>query len=110
MTPDEFWQILHDTQPPADIFYRLYHDESGRPVCYSMEDLPGNYIDIDQETYTRSSRWVRVRDGKLEDWKPWLRSAKLIPGSAGTLCMIQDVMLVSDQGTQRWSMKAHDQD
>jgi hypothetical protein len=110
MTPDEFWQILHDVRPAADIFYRLYYDGSGRPICYSMEDLPGNYIDIDQDAYARSSKWVRVRDGRLEDWRPWLHPTKLVPGSVGTACVPWDVMLVSIKGTQQWSMKRYDQD
>ena len=62
MTPEEFWKILHDISEPQPVFFRLYYDaRNGRPLSYSMEDLPGTYITIDADTYRRSSFAVRVR-------------------------------------------------
>jgi len=111
MTPEEFWQILHAAPAPQPVFYRLYHDDRGRPICYSMEDLPGTYISIDQATYAHGSKWVRVRDGRLHQYRPWLQPAKLVPGDQGTGCDVDDVMIVKSHGDiKKWSMKTYDQD
>lgn len=89
---------------PVPVFYRLYHDAHGRPLFYSMEDVPGTYIEIDQAAYARSSMWVRVIDGKLVDVS-WHVPQKLRPGESGTLCHGHDVSIVSscEQG-QYWRL------
>ena len=111
MTAEEFWQILHEIPASRPVFYRLYHDESGVPICYSMEDLPGTYIEIDQSTYARNSKWVRIKRGQLVEHKPWLQATKLVPGDQGTQCDVLDVMIVTSQGpTQKWMLQTHDQD
>jgi len=107
MTPEEFWNILHAVPEPAPIFYRLYHDDQGILLFYSMEDLPGNYIDIDKETFFQSSTNVRVRDGQL------IRtsintSRKLVPSDIGVACDPNDVAIVSDSSHNRWAVKTYD--
>ena len=65
MTPEEFWNVLHSAPEPRPVFYRLYHDVTGVPLFYAMEDLPGTYIEIDQDTHTRiasaSAQWTTGR-------------------------------------------------
>ncbi len=70
MTPEEFWAILHAPVEVSPIFYRLYYNDDGTPLCYSMEDLSGNYIEIDVDTYHRGSSHVRVINGRLKEIKP----------------------------------------
>jgi hypothetical protein len=85
-----------DRQEPDPVFFRLYHDEQGSPVVYSMEDLPGTYIEIDQATYAKNSYQVRVINGKLIHIDYAKVYSKLRPGDSGTPCHPQDVAIVVD--------------
>lgn len=90
---------------PPEIFYRLYHDDQGRPLAYSMEAAPGTYIEITAEQYQRSSFLVRVRQGKIEPIE-FLDFHKLVPNGAGQSCHAQDVTVIStDINSIKWSPK-----
>ena len=94
---DDFWAEvarLTQPQPEVKIFYRLYHDDEGHPLFYSMEDLPGNYIEIDRETYSLSSSDVRVVDGKLRKLDKIRSVSKLRPNTDGTPCDPRDICIV----------------
>jgi hypothetical protein len=106
MTEEEFWAILLDVPPPAPIFYRAYYNSDGWVETYSMEDLPGNYIEVDQPTYVISPR-ARVVDGKLCVVKPASTVNKLVPSVTGTPCHPQDICLVANQEPNtKWSLKS----
>jgi hypothetical protein len=98
---------------PVPITYRLYHDEQGRPLIYTMEALPGEYIEVDQATYILASHHVRVVDNKLMILPQTLSVAKLRPNAKhGMPCDPRDVCVIvgNDQPNQRWSMSNNDQD
>jgi hypothetical protein len=84
---------------PQPVCYRLYYDEHGKPVTYSMEDLPGNYIEVDPQTYAIGSFRVRVVDQKLIHIQPKIQVKKLQPNTeTGTPCSAFDVcVVVSEQ-------------
>jgi hypothetical protein len=109
MTPEEFWSILHHMPEPQPVFYRLYHDDQGRPLFYSMEDQPGTYIEIDQATFALGSMNVRVRDGKLIEIT-WATTTKLVPGNSGSPCHPDNVAVIvaEDQPHIRWSKKTYE--
>ncbi len=65
MTPDEFWATLQAMPEPHPVFYRLYYTDLGEPVCYTMEDIPGKYIEVDQSTYALADYNVRVVNSQL---------------------------------------------
>lgn len=127
MTPEEFWAIWQESAPEQKpVFYRLYYNEHGEPLFYSMEDLPGNYIEIDQETFNRSPSNVRVVDGEIKilssspvyklvpEKEVWART-KLVPISPnekGVCCDPRDICVVvsKDQPHQKWSMKRYETD
>ena len=106
MTPEEFWDILHNMPEPRPVFYRLYYNNAGEPVCYSMEDQPGNYIDIDAETFGLAPLNVRVVNRMLK-YIPTRTSQKIVPGTAGTLCHPQSVAVVVTQNGTPWSKQTY---
>jgi len=108
MTDEEFWKILTDVPVPTALYYRLYHDQHGVPLFYSMEDLPGTYIEIDQETYSRNPSSVRVHNGKLYELTKNITS-KLTPSETGTPCHSNDVCIVVFESSphQRWSKQTY---
>lgn len=111
-TTDNFWTAWNNWQPapPARLFYRLYHDEHGDLLFYSMEDLPGNYIEIDQKTFAASPSNVKVIDGKLK-YLITTKTKKIVPGNnVGTACHPKDVCVVVDpeQSHVKWSYKTNE--
>jgi hypothetical protein len=109
MTPEEFFGALGNLPNATPVFYRLYHDAEGMPLFYSMEDLPGTYIEIDQQTYQRNASNVRVRNGKLVT-VTWQWSAKLVPGDSGTPCSRNDIAVVVSRTEPhtKWSRQTYE--
>jgi hypothetical protein len=109
MTPEQLQQLFQATPEPPPLFYRLYYDDQGRPLFYSMEDCPGTYIEIDQETFARSASNVRVRDGQLVEIT-WATTTKLVPGNCGTPCHPDNVAVIvaEDQPHIRWSKQTYE--
>ena len=108
ISAEDFWKVFQEPLPPApEIFYRLYYRDNGSPVCYTMEDLPGTYIEVDKSTYLTGSYNVRVIDKKLVHMTPQSLIAKLQPNpSTGTPCDPQNVCVVvsEDQPHVKWSL------
>jgi len=97
-TTDNFWAAwaAWDRAAPPPVFYRLYYDDAGMPIVYSMEDLPGNYIEIDHATYAKQSYHVRVVNQLLVAVESRTAAlAKLTPcAENGTPCALSDVSVV----------------
>jgi len=106
MTSEEFWNILHSMPEPHPVFWRLYYNDQGLPVCYSMEDLPGNYIDVDAKTFALSPQNVQVVDGQLK-YITRRTSQKIVPGNTGTQCHPQSVAVVVTQHGTPWRKQTY---
>ncbi len=106
MTPDEFFGALESMAQPKPVFYRLYH-EGERPLFYSMEDLPGTYIEITAEQYTCNDSNVRIRNGKLVT-VTWQTAEKLTPSDSGTMCHNRDVAIVVKENGTYWSKQTYE--
>ena len=108
MNAEEFWSILHAMPEPQPVSWRLYYNEAGEPTTYSMEHLPGTYIDVDAETHARASFNVRVQDGRLIELKPAV--TRLAPSDTGTPCHPDNVAIVVSETEphQRWSIKTYE--
>lgn len=106
MTPEEFWTVLANMPLPKPVFFRLYYNDLGYPITYSMEDLPGNYIDIDCELFVHSPSNVCVVNGKLTFIEPQRQFTKLVPGHEGTSCDPRNVAVVvtDNKPHTKWSL------
>jgi hypothetical protein len=114
-TTQNFLSVLQSFEWPESVpvTYRLYHDEQGRPLIYTMEALPGAYIEVDQATYIRALHHVRVLNGKLMILPQTGCVTKLRPhAEQGVACDPRDICVVVpfDKPNQRWSMSNNDQD
>lgn len=105
MTPEEFFSVLENAPPPIVQVRRLYHDDQGRVLFYTMEDLPGTWIEVDSETYAQARTDVRVVDGQVVPLPKIPTISKLRPGLTGTYCDPRDICIVVDheQPHVRWS-------
>ena len=109
MTPEEFWAAIQNMPVPPPVFWRLYYDSAGKPIQYSMEDLPGTYIDVDPVTYARGSMNVRVRNEQLVEIH-FQTTKKLVPGDSGALCHPDNVAVVvaESQPHIKWSKQTYE--
>ena len=108
ITTDNFFQIWAewDRSEPPEVFYRLYYGEQGEPLIYSMEDLPGNYIEVDHATYSLNSYDVKVKDGRLIRIDRSKNVSKLRPDiDSGTNCDVRDICVIVDPGTKHTKWK-----
>ena len=105
MTEEEFWAALAPIEFPKQATYRLYYDDQGYPLFYSMEAVAGNYIELDVETW-KNTNVAQVVDGKIIRHKaPTV--PKLIPSQFGTSCDPTDVTIVANETEPhiKWSLK-----
>ena len=109
MTPEELIALFQAVPESPGPFFRLYHDEHGFPLFYSMAHEPGTYIEITPEEYHRNKSNVRVRDGQLVE-VTWTTTAKLVPGNSGFPCHPDNVAVVvaEDQPHIRWSKRTYE--
>ena len=109
MTPEQLQQLFQTAPEPLDPFFRLYYDAEGKPLFYSMEDQPGTYIEIDQETFARGATNVRVRNDRLVE-VTWSTTFKLVPGNSGSPCHPDNVAVIvaEDQPHIRWSKRTYE--
>jgi hypothetical protein len=71
-----------------------------------MEDLPGKYIEIDQQTYSNPPTHARVIDNQLViTYRPSV--VKLRPDEIGTSCHPNDVSIVVSEHEPniKWSLR-----
>lgn len=109
MTEAEFWAALAPVETP-EVFFRLYYNEDGTPICYSMEDLPHNYIELTAEQYHQSPPNVRVVNGQMVVVKPANIVKQLVPGTEGIACHPDDICIVVAETEPhiKWSIKTNE--
>ena len=85
--------------------FRLYHDDRGNVICYTCEKLEGEYIVVDNLTFAEARPDVKVIDGRLIKADSGAVISKLVKGSIGVLCEIEDVSIITDIPGQYWKLK-----
>jgi len=103
-----------DIEPklPVPFEFRLYYREDGSIITYSCEELEGNYVVIDAETFASGRIDVRVVNGEIEIITPIFSIDKLVEATEGTACAVEDINIpVSNDHegeSTKWTMK-HDE-
>lgn len=108
---DSFWQAVAEhnwEKPEVRQEFRLYYDDQGQVIYYSMEDLPGNYIIVDRLTFDQARFDLRVKDGKIVKLRH-PASWKLVPCESNTYaCHPDDITIVVSQDHEQkkyWEMR-----
>ena len=110
-TTENFWQVWNSfTWPePAPVSYRCYYQDDGTVDFYTMEDLPGNYIEVEQQVYVLAPMPARVIDGQLTIVKPKTTVQKLKPTTGtDTQCHVKDVSVVVDTNGTYWNYQTNE--
>ncbi len=96
---------------PVTISFRLYYNQDGTPKCYSTEEMPDKYVEVDAETFSLRPLNVRVVEGRIQFIEPSVPVQKLKPNKeSGTNCNPQDIcVIVSDQQTYvKWKLTTNE--
>ena len=112
-TTENFLRVMAEFEwpEPRSISYRLYYNEDGSPKCYTMDDLPGEYIEVDRETYVNHTWNVRVVDGNLCIIPVTKTVNKLRPSlEDGIACHPSDICFVvnPNQDHIKWNMTTYE--
>lgn len=112
-TTENFLKVMAEFEWPDPIVvtYRLYYNDDGSPKCYTMDDLPGKYVEVDREIFVTSPYNVKVVDGQVKIVPPNITVSKLQPNSiTGTPCHVGDVTIVVDtnQHHTKWNMNFYE--
>jgi hypothetical protein len=93
---DELGYIIgFEEVPDNPIEYRLYYDERGRVVTYTMESFDGPYVVIDKQTFVEARPDVRVINGRISTVNPNYIVCKLMPNeNEGQLVAEEDLSIV----------------
>jgi hypothetical protein len=104
MTEEEFWAALAPLPKAPAPVYRLYYDDSGLPLFYSMEAVLGKYITITKELYQNPPTHVQVVNNELKITKQ-VTATRLQPNGTGTACHPNNVSIVVDESEPhiKWS-------
>jgi len=76
--------------------FRLYYDDNGNCICYTCENLEGNYLVIDRQTFAEGRHDVKVIDGELIKPSNILNIVKLVISDEGTICAEEDISIIVD--------------
>jgi len=101
-----FNSIIGDNQS-AELEFRLYYDAEGKPITYASEDLPGDYLVVDQNFYAQGRYDIRIIDGEIVFLNEFEYYNKVVPSKSGTACHPDNALLIEPKSTVFWSTKTY---
>jgi len=104
-----FWETYQWPEQKS-ISYRLYYNDQGQPVEYSMNELPGKYIELTAEQFAERDHRVEVKNQQLIKKINQLPTRKLIPAEHGVPCHCDNVAIVVDltHPHKKWKITQHE--
>lgn len=105
MDDEEDYVIIWEAPVLVPPEFRLYYDDKGKVVCYTCEDLEGNYIVIDTQTYAEMRHDIRVVDGKIIPEYSSNFISRLFLNTEGVYCEVDDISIVTEDKGQYWKLK-----
>jgi len=102
----EFWKNYQWPEIET-LYFRLYHDDQGIPICYSRHEQPGKFIEVTPEEFSIARMDVKVIQGQLV-YPERPVAPKLRVSDHGVRCHAQDVTVVVDERCDDfkfWNMK-----
>jgi len=105
----ESLRLLQTQEHVIEPEYRLYYDiETGEPRFYTMEELPGEYINVDAKTYSIGDYNIRIVDRQIHSLNDSVRAyTKLVPSDTGQACHKDNVMIIDQSSSNKWILKKY---
>lgn len=92
--------------------YRLYYDDAGNPIRYSMQSLEGNYITVTRDQYVAARMDIVVRNREIISKRNFRRVAVYEKNSSGIKTSKYDInILLSDDDVAEhnfWKLTEYD--
>jgi len=90
-------QVIWEAPPAPKVEFRLYYDDKGSVVCYTCEQLEGNFIIVDPLTFAEARYDVKVVDGKISRIVEGSYVSKLVPSTTGIACASEDISVIVEE-------------
>ena len=74
---------------------RLYYDDKGNVICYTNENLEGNYLVIDAQTFAEARTDIKVLEGRIVRSIEGTVVTRLVPSMFGVKCVAEDICIVA---------------
>lgn len=100
--------LVVEESKPKEVEFRVYYDELGKIICYTCDDLQGDYIIIDRQAFIEARPDMRVIDGKLTRYSPGVIISKLKPSIEGTNCASEDISIITDKNSKNWKLHSYE--
>lgn len=110
MNEQEFIDLLNTMftkEPAPEIEFRLYYDDDGNPLTYTSENISGNYIVVDSQTYAQGRYDCKIIDGEIVFLSDFTYFNKYIPCKTGVPCNPANSLIVDNESSFYWSLKTY---